>query len=170
TPVVAKEGTLDLPRGKAPIEVVADQPGMIYVAVQAYADPPPAAGAAAADPPRVEGGNTGRNTGFYAVGAAVAPAKIGLSTPRPADFDAFWDAKLAAPPRPPLQASLTPVTTSVSGVQMSIFELDALGSKVHGYVAKPSKEGKFPALIQLQYAGVYALNADAVARRAAEGW
>jgi len=53
---------------------------------------------------------------------------------------------------------------------MSIFVLDALGSKAHGYLAKPAKEGKFPALIQLQYAGVYALNARANAQRAAEGW
>jgi cephalosporin-C deacetylase len=51
-----------------------------------------------------------------------------------------------------------------------VFVLDALASKVHGYLAKPSKEGKYPALIQLQYAGVYALNARADAQRAAEGW
>jgi cephalosporin-C deacetylase-like acetyl esterase len=53
---------------------------------------------------------------------------------------------------------------------MNIFQLDALGSKAHGYIAKPAKDGKFPALIQLQYAGVYALNAHADAQRAAEGW
>jgi cephalosporin-C deacetylase-like acetyl esterase len=53
---------------------------------------------------------------------------------------------------------------------MSMFQLDALESKAHGYVAKPAKEGKFPALIQLQYAGVYALNARADAQRAAKGW
>ena len=51
-----------------------------------------------------------------------------------------------------------------------MFALDALGSKAHGYVAKPAREGKFPALIQLQYAGVYALNAHAAAQRAADGW
>ncbi len=34
----------------------------------------------------------------------------------------------------------------------------------------PAREGKFPALIQLQYAGVYALNAEAVAMHAADGW
>jgi cephalosporin-C deacetylase-like acetyl esterase len=51
-----------------------------------------------------------------------------------------------------------------------MFQLDALGSKVHGYLAKPAREGRFPAVIQLQYAGVYALNAGAVARRASEGW
>jgi len=58
----------------------------------------------------------------------------------------------------------------VPGVELNMFVLDALGSKTHGYVAKPAKEGKFPALIQLQYAGVYALNARGAAQRAAEGW
>src|SRR5262249_45349012 len=62
------------------------------------------------------------------------------------------------------------VPTEVPGVEVSMFELDALGSKAHGYLAKPAREGKLPAVIQLQYAGVYALNAAAVARRAAEGW
>ena len=94
--VVLKEGTLDLSAGKAAIEIVADQPAMIYVAVEAYEDLAPGTPASAGDTPRFIGGNTGRNTGFYAVGAAVAPTKIGLSTPRPADFDAFWDSKLAA--------------------------------------------------------------------------
>jgi cephalosporin-C deacetylase-like acetyl esterase len=116
------------------------------------------------------GGNTGRNNGLYAVGAAVAPLQIPLSTPRPDDFDAFWDGKLAMQAKVPINAVLTPVTTDVPGVEMSIFVLDALGSKAHGYVAKPSGEGKFPALVQLQYAGVYALNAHADAETAAKGW
>jgi cephalosporin-C deacetylase-like acetyl esterase len=51
-----------------------------------------------------------------------------------------------------------------------MFQLDALGSKAHGYVAKPARDGKFPAVIQLQYAGVYALNPALAARRAADGW
>ena len=127
-------------------------------------------GSAGDEGPRFTGGNTGRNNGLYAVGAAVAPAKIGLSTPRPADFDAFWDGKLAAQARVPINPVLTPVDTDVPGVEMNMFQLDALGSKAHGYVAKPAGGGKFPAVIQLQYAGVYALNARAVARRAAEGW
>jgi cephalosporin-C deacetylase-like acetyl esterase len=167
--VVLKEGRLDLSTGTDKIEITGDQPGMIYVAVEAYADLKPSA-ASAGEAPRFAGGNTGRDTGFYAVGAAVAPTKIVLSTPRPADFDAFWNAKLAAQARIPINAVLTPVTTDVPGVEISMFELDALGSKAHGYVAKPAREGKFPALIQLQYAGVYALNASIVARRAAEGW
>ena len=169
--VVLKEAKLDLSSGKATIEIVADQPEMIYVAVEAYDDltpaPTPAANTGAA---RFTGGNTGRNTGLYAVGAAVSPRKIGLSIPRPADFDAFWESKLAAQAKVPINAALTPVETDVPAVELSVFQLDALGSKAHGYVAKPAREGKFPAIIQLQYAGVYALNAGAVARRAAEGW
>jgi cephalosporin-C deacetylase-like acetyl esterase len=116
------------------------------------------------------GGNTGRSNGLYAVGAAVAPAKIPLSTPRPGDFDAFWDAKLAAQAKIPINPVLTPAQTDLPGVELSMFVLDALGSKAHGYVAKPAREGKFPALIQLQYAGVYALSARTSAQRAAEGW
>jgi cephalosporin-C deacetylase len=168
--VVLREGKLDLSSGKDTIEIVGDQPEMIYVAVEAYSEAVPAGAAQAVETPRFEGGNAGRNTGFYAVGAAVAPTKIGLSTPRPADFDAFWEGKLAAQAKVPLNLVLSPVESEVPGVEMSAFQLDALGSKAHGYVAKPAREGKFPAVIQLQYAGVYALNAGAVARRAAEGW
>lgn len=169
--VVLKEGTLDLSTGKASIEIVADQPAMIYVAVEAYADLTPGAAAPAGNAPPFVGGNTGRNTGFYAVGAAVSPKRIPISTPRPADFDAFWAGKLSAQARIPINAVLTPVETDdVPGVELQMFQLDALGSKVHGYLAKPARQGRFPAILQLQYAGVYALNAGAVARRAAEGW
>jgi len=160
--VVLKEGKLDLSSGKDRIEITADQPEMIYVAIEPYA------GGEAV--PAFVGGNTGRDNGLYAVGAAVAPTKIGLSTPRPDDFDTFWDAKLAAQAKVPINPVLTPVQTDVPGVEMSMFVLDALGSKAHGYVARPNREGRFPALIQLQYAGVYALNARADALRAAEGW
>jgi cephalosporin-C deacetylase len=167
--VVLAEGTLDLSSGRAAIEIAADRPGMIYVAVEAYetlSDAPAPAG----DAGRFAGGNTGRNTGLYAVGAAVAPTTIPMSVPRPADFDTFWSARLAAQQAVPINPILTPVDTDVPGVEMHMFALDALGSKAHGYVARPDGAGPFPALVQLQYAGVYALNARAVAQRAAEGW
>jgi len=168
---VIKEGTLNLSSGRDTIEVVADQPGMIYVAIEAMANQNADAPAAApGEVPHFAGGNTGRNTGFYAVGAAVAPSKLGMSTPRPADFDTFWDAKLAAQAKLPVNPVLTPVATDVPDVELKMFELDALGSKAHGYVARPAREGRFPAVLQLQYAGVYALNAGGAAKRAAEGW
>jgi len=165
--VVLKEAVLDLSGGKATIEIVATQPGMLYVAVQAFEDLAPGTSGGAG---RFTGGNTGRNEGFYAVGAAVAPTKIGLSTTKPADFDAFWDGKLAAQASVPINPVLTPADSDVPGVELQLFELDALGSKAHGWIAKPATPGKFPALIQLQYAGVYALPPAPVARRAAAGW
>src|SRR3954451_13086383 len=131
--VVLKEGKLDLSTGKDKIEVTADEPSMIYVAIEPVA-PPAAEGAAA---PRFTGGNTGRNNGLYAVGAAVAPTKIGLATPRPADFDDFWSAKLAAQAKLPINPVLSPVDTDTPGVDLYTFVLDALGSHTQGYLAKP---------------------------------
>jgi hypothetical protein len=88
---VIKEGKVDLSSGKDRIEIAADQPEMLYIAAEPYANigteaPPPGA-----DPTTgYLGGNTGGNNGLYTVGATVAPMKVTLSTPRPADFDAFW--------------------------------------------------------------------------------
>src|SRR5689334_21246501 len=136
--VVLKEGKLDLSSGQDKIEISGEEPEMIYVAVEAYARLAPDAPAEAGSTARpFDGGNTGRNNGLYAVGAAVAPAKLGLSTPRPDDFDAFWDGKLAAQAKIPINPVLTPVDTEVPGVEMNMFVLDALGSKAHGYVARP---------------------------------
>jgi cephalosporin-C deacetylase len=185
--VVLKEGELDLSSGKDKIEIVGDQSEMIYVSIVPYAnlapatpspdapvatagDTPQGAPAAPDSAPVFTGGNTGRNNGLYAVGAAVAPTKLGLSTPRPGDFDTFWNDKLSQQAKIPINPVLTPVQADVPGVEMSMFTLDALGSQAHGYLAKPAKDGKFPALIQLQYAGVYALNARGDAQHAAEGW
>jgi cephalosporin-C deacetylase-like acetyl esterase len=179
--VVLKEGKLDLSSGKDKIEVTGEEPEMIYVAIQPVAKlaaegsvadtaAPTTAAPGRGNPNGFVGGNTGRNNGLYAVGAAVAPAKIGLATPRPDDFDSFWSEKLAAQAKVPINPVLTPVQSDVPAIEMDTFVADALGSKAQGYVAKPAKEGKFPALLLLQYAGVYALNARSVANHAAEGW
>ena len=165
--VVLKDGVLDLANGTGTIEITAAQPGMIYVAVQAFEELTPSTGSST---PTFVGGNAGRNDGFYAVGAAIAPSKIELSTPRPQDFDEFWNGKLAAQAAIPINPVLTPVDPNVPGVELQMFQLDALGSKAHGWIAKPARPGRFPALIQLQYAGVYALTPAAAARRAAAGW
>jgi len=173
--VVLREGKLDLSAGKDKIEIGGEEPEMIYVAIEPEGKPAGATGAGEASPAAAAGaeyvgGNTGRNNGLYAVGAAVAPTRIGPAAPRPADFDAFWDGKLAAQAKVPIRPVLTAAQTDVTGVEMSSFVLDALGSHAQGYIARPAKEGKFPALVLLQYAGVYALNAREVAQRAADGW
>jgi len=148
-----KSGVLDWSAGPATIEVVANEPAMIYVEITP--DPAPEAGQG---PRRI------------AVGAAVAPQKLGPSTPRPKDFDAFWDAKLRALGEVPIHPVLTPMESGVAGVQLDTVQLDSLNSHVQGYIAKPAREGKFPALVIYQYAGVYALKTSTVTTRAAEGW
>ena len=83
---VLKEGKLDLSSGKDKIEIAGDQPEMIYVAIEPVAKlvadaapaaeaPTPAPGPGRGNPNGFTGGNTGRNNGLYAVGAAVAPTK-----------------------------------------------------------------------------------------------
>jgi cephalosporin-C deacetylase len=115
---VLKEGKLDLSSGQDRIEIAGGEPEMIYVAVEPVGDK-------VANP--FVGGNTGRNNGLYAVGAAVSPTKIGLSTPRPADFDSFWDGKLAAQAKVPINPVLTPVQADMAGIEMSTFVLTRSG-------------------------------------------
>src|SRR5664279_5427580 len=82
--VVLKEGKLDLSSGNDKIEITGEQPEMIYVAIEPYANlvvdasapgatspaQPSAGGAGRGAGSGYVGGNTGRNNGLYAVGAA----------------------------------------------------------------------------------------------------
>ena len=141
---VVQTGTLALSSGTATIEATLGEPAMLYVEV-------------AADP-------------LIHLGAAIAPQKLQPSVPRPADFDSFWDAKLRALNATPINPVLTPTATTAAGVELFTVKLDSLGSHVQGYLARPAREGKFPALVLYQYAGVYALRPETVTDRAAEGW
>lgn len=142
---VIQKGTPDLSSGRATIEATVDDPAMLYVEV------------------------TGNGPDIH-LGAAVAPWKLQPSVPRPVDFDSFWDAKLKALSEVPIDPVLTRTPTSKAGVELYTVKLNSLGSHVQGYLAKPAKEGKFPALVVFQYAGVYALRPETVTERAAEGW
>jgi cephalosporin-C deacetylase len=172
-----KTGTFSLAAGSATIEVAHNEPAMLYVQITPPAPVPVAAppdGGAPAVPPagarRGGGGRGGRGAGGLTLGAAVAPTKIKPATPRPADFDAFWDGKLAELAKVPINPVLTRTETTREGIEFYTVKLDSVGSQVQGYLAKPAREGKFPAIIQYQYAGVYALNQASSQDRAAEGW
>ncbi len=116
------------------------------------------------------GGTRGGGAGGLTLGAAGAPTKLQPAAPRPADFDAFWDGKLAELAKIPINPVLTPGQANKAGVELSTVQLDSVGSHVQGYLAKPAREGKFPAIILYQYAGVYNLQPNSVTDRAAEGW
>lgn len=149
---VVKRGSFDLAAGRATLALTLDQPAMLYVTVTRQA-----AGAPHPDP-------------VATLGAAVDPAGLRPSVPRPADFDSFWRGKLRALSQVPIDPKLTPVASAQPGVKLFQVTLASLGSHVHGYLATPDKPGKFPALVIYQYAGVYALNPATAASRAAQGW
>jgi cephalosporin-C deacetylase len=155
---VLKSGVLDLSSGSATLDTVLDHPGMLYAQLSFIGAPAPAT-----PPSRLE-------LDKMTVGAAVAPDQIKPGAPRPADFDAFWAAKLAALKQLPINAKLEPATTERAGVALSTVTLDSLNSQVHGYLAVPKTPGKHPALVLYQYAGVYPLLKSAATDRAAEGW
>ena len=140
-----KTGVLDLSSGAATIETALNDPAMLYVEVDAGA-------------------------GAVHLGAAIAPSRLQPSVPRPADFDSFWDAKLKALGEIPINPVLSPGPANKPGLEFYTVKLDSLGSHVQGYLAKPAREARFPALVIFQYAGVYALQPNTVLDRAAEGW
>jgi cephalosporin-C deacetylase len=171
-----KTGELDLSSGKATMEVPSDEPAMmnVQVTLPVAASTGPAAGAPAGGPGGFGGrgfmGFGGGNNYALQLGAAIAPIKLQPSAARPPDFDAFWDGKLKALANMPMNPQLTPQQTNAAGIELSMFKIDSLNSHVQGYIAKPAREGKFPALILYQYAGVYTLPTTNATNRAAQGW
>lgn len=174
---VVKSDELDLSSGKATIEVTLDEPAMIYVQVT-----PPVNGNAAIEAgnkfsggsleetkPNPAGNHNGLST---SVGAAVAPTQLQPSAPRPDDFDAFWESKIKALHQIPENAELTPRDSGQPDVEYSTIKMDHVdGTHVYGQIAKPNKEGKFPALVIFQWASPpYPLQKQWVTDRAAEGW
>jgi cephalosporin-C deacetylase len=153
---VLRSATLDLSSGTASIEAVLDEPCMVFVELK-----PEGASWASGGPQRRP---------FASVGAAVAPERIRTSIPRPSDFDVFWSMKLKAMREVPMDPVLTPMTSSDPGVEISAVKVTALSSHMQGYLAKPHREGKFPALVSYQGAGVRALRPASAITHAAEGW
>ncbi|HEY6123838.1 MAG TPA: GDSL-type esterase/lipase family protein [Steroidobacteraceae bacterium] len=145
-------GTL-MPGKPARIEAKLDEPGMVYVEV------------------------TENNPGAKpkALGAAVAPERIAPAIPAPADFDAFWAAKIKALRKVPAKPELAVKPSDKDGVDFAILKMNHVeGKHVWGQVAKPSDpthKKKYPGLVILQWASPpYPLQKSWVTDRAAEGW
>ena len=151
---VIKTGNLDFSAGRATIEVTLSEPAMIYVQILAL-------------------GGMGRDpVGNMTVGAAVAPEKLQPSVPRPADFESFWDSKIKMLKKIPKNAVLAPSDSGKPEVEFATIKMDHInGTHVYGQLAKPKKQGKFPALVIFQWASPpYPLQKQWVTDRAAEGW
>ena len=104
-------------------------------------------------------------------GAVAAPEKISVAKPRPQDFDAFWQAKLKELESVPANPKLQIVDVGNETLSYSKITMDNIrGSHIYGQLARPAQGNKFPALLILQYAGVYGLKTSWVTDRAKEGW
>ena len=108
-------------------------------------------------------------------GAVIAPGKIGPAAPAPQDFDAFWAAKLkelsAVPPNPQLEKVDVSGIKNSDGVDCYKVTLDNIrGTHARGILAEPARPGKFPAMLMVNFAGVYALDKPQVIGQAKPGW
>jgi cephalosporin-C deacetylase len=104
-------------------------------------------------------------------GAVVSLDAIAPSRPKPDDFDSFWKDKIAQLQSIPINAELKSIDLGdpeIEGFQITMQNIN--GRKIHGHLIKP-KEGKnLPALLQVQWAGVYPLQTDWIRWRARQGW
>ncbi len=143
-------GKLEFSGGAASVVVTLDHPAMVYLEITS--------GVAGAKP--------------VAAGAAVAPTELKPVVPAPEDFDAFWSAKIKLLESIPAEPVITPGESGRAGVDYATVRLNNInGSHVYGQLAKPAREGKFPAMLLMQWAGgPYPLQKSWVLDRAAEGW
>lgn len=145
---VLESGELDLSSGKAAVQCRLREPGMVFMTL-------------------TEPGQKPRD-----FGAAVEPLKIDSSTPRPADFDTFWAHKLSELRAIPENPVWTPKESGDAAIEYGVLKMDHVnGTHVYGQLAKPSKPGKYPAMLILLWASPpYPLERSWVAGHAKEGW
>lgn len=104
-------------------------------------------------------------------GAVADPFKIQPVLTRPDDFDQFWATQLAALAKVAPNPVVEPGESGRPGVDYFKVTLDNVdGAKIHTQLARPTKGEKFPALVIVQWAGVYGLKKEFVTGHAAEGW
>ncbi len=104
-------------------------------------------------------------------GALVDPDNIKPSMPKPDDFDAFWNEKLAEQDAVPMNAQLTAEEPLRDTVDSWLISMDTIrGQHIRGRLARPKKDGKFPALLIVQWAGVYGLDPNWALSQANRGW
>jgi cephalosporin-C deacetylase len=117
---------------------------------------------------------TGNPDRLVALGGAIfSPEKILPAAPEPTDFDAFWQSKLDELVRVPINPVVKkiPDLKNAPGVDYYQVTLDNIrGTHVHGQLAHPSAEGKYPAMLKVMGAGVSSLQPGAVLVEAKAGW
>ena len=104
-------------------------------------------------------------------GALVSPEAIQPALPRPDDFDAFWADKLKELAAVPANPKLESADGGQADIEYFHVTMDNIrGSHIRGQIARPKEGEKLPAMLIVQWAGVYPLQKSWVTGRAAEGW
>lgn len=148
-------GTIDLSAGPATITASREEPGAILAEIMSM--------------------DTTKQLPIAMGGAVISPEKIDPAAPAPADFDEFWQAKLkelaAVPPNPQLEKVDIATVKNGEGMELYKVSLDNIrDTHVRALLAKPAKDGKYPAMLMVNSAGVYALDKNAVVGQAKSGW
>ncbi len=143
-------GSITLADGKGKVESKLDKPGTLFLEVKSKG----------AD------GKDLRGLG----GAVAAPGEIRPAAKRPEDFDQFWASKIdelqSVPPEPKLES----MDSGKAGVQYWHITMNNIrGTHIQGQLARPEKGDKFPALLIVQWAGVYGLQKNWAIDRATDG-
>lgn len=148
---VLREGEAELRDGAALLETALDAPGAVLAEA------------------RVKGAD-GKDVRALA-GALVEPAKIVLALPCPDDFDAFWKARIGDLAAVPANPVLAGGDAGRDGVEYFTITMDNIrGTKIRGQLARPKEGAKLPALLIVQWAGVYPLEKGWATGPAAEGF
>ncbi len=104
-------------------------------------------------------------------GAVYDPELIKPSAPAPADFDAFWKTKIDELHAVPMNIVMEKVDIGNPKIEYFKFTLDNVkGKKIHGQLAKPAGGTNLPAMLQVQWAGVYPLDRNWITGHAQNGW
>ena len=96
--------------------------------------------------------------------AAFEPEKIGPTVKDPADFESFWNNAIAEARKLDLDPRMTLLPERCTGevnVYHISFRNDAFSSRIYGILSVPKKPGKYPAILRVPPAGVYAFEGDA---------
>jgi cephalosporin-C deacetylase-like acetyl esterase len=143
---LVQEGEVDLKNGAATVEAVRNDPGTLLLEVSL------------------------ENSTNYG-GAVFNREQILPSADEPADFDQFWQSKIAELQAVPMNVTLEKVEISGDVDYWKITMDNIRGSRICGQIAKPKNSaGPLPAMVQFQYAGVYPLKQEWVVNPAKEGW
>jgi len=108
---------------------------------------------------------------FAQASAGFDPLDIQPSLPVPDDFDSFWSTQKAALAQVAMKSTLTPVKTTVPGVDAFDAQVTCLGTPVSGYYGRPkdAKPKTCPAILFVHGAGVGDSNLGVVSWSAREG-